>query len=404
VLAHLTVSFYSTAEEALLKRCSHFDLDTSNDNAMKACDVIVEERQKQLDECKEELLKCLIAGVKREASIGRVGEESMFREYVRVSRTEGVGDKDATEIVVDLLDKAGATASHKSAVNGKNKTKEDGDLPTKVKDQIWEHREKTHDIRRLTKELVGRVRSLRYFTVVRDLQRQSETPPVISCPSCNRENIPVSDIAVLSSCGHTGCLDCVKTCAEKEECVYAASDACKSAARVLNVVKGDTLGVDESREGRGKHYGMKLEKVIDLIKNQIPKDERVLIFVQFPDLMKKLAEALTAHKVRFLEIKGTATQKSNNLEKYQNDSAERVLLLNVMDESASGANLTSANHAIFLSPLLALTKEIYDANETQAVGRLVRYGQVKHVYVWRFLTKNTIDEEIYQQRAKDKKI
>jgi SNF2 family DNA or RNA helicase len=165
---------------------------------------------------------------------------------------------------------------------------------------------------------------------------------------------------------------------------------------------------------------MKLEKVIDLIKcvlpltprtnqsilhcrNQIPKDERVLIFVQFPDLMKKLAEALTAHKVRFLEIKGSATQKSNNLEKYQNDSAERVLLLNVMDESASGANLTSANHAIFLSPLLAPTKEIYDANETQAVGRLVRYGQMKHVYVWRFLTKNTIDEEIYQQRAKDKK-
>jgi SNF2 family DNA or RNA helicase len=139
-------------------------------------------------------------------------------------------------------------------------------------------------------------------------------------------------------------------------------------------------------------------------RNKIPNDDRVLIFVQFPDLMKKLAEALTAHKVKFLEIKGTATQKSNNLEKFQNDSAERVLLLNVMDESASGANLTSANHAIFLSPLLAPTKEIYEANETQAVGRLVRYGQTKHVYVWRFLTTNTIDEEIFQQRTKDKKI
>ena len=233
---------------------------------MKACDVIVQERQKQLDDCKQELLGCIVAGVKREANIGRVGDESMFREYVRVSRTEGVGDKDATELVVGLLDEAGATASQKSAATGKNKTKEDSDLPTKVKDLIWEHREKTHEIRRLTKELVGRVRSLRYFTVVRDLQRQSETPPVISCPSCNRDDIPVNEIAVLSSCGHTGCLDCVKTCAEKEECVYAASGSCRSAARVLNVVKGDTLGVDESREGRGKHYGMKLEKVIDLIK------------------------------------------------------------------------------------------------------------------------------------------
>ncbi len=134
-------------------------------------------------------------------------------------------------------------------------------------------------------------------------------------------------------------------------------------------------------------------------RKRIPSDERVLVFVQFPDLMKKVAEALTANKVRFLEIKGSAAQKSKNLEKFQNDSEERVLLLNVMDESASGANLTSANHAIFLSPLLAPTLEIYQANETQAIGRLRRYGQTKTVFIWRFLTKDTIDVDIYEARS-----
>lgn len=74
-------------------------------------------------------------------------------------------------------------------------------------------------------------------------------------------------------------------------------------------------------------------------------------------------------------------------------------MLNVMDETASGANLTSANHAIFLSPLLAPSKEIYQANETQAIGRLRRYGQTKTVYVWRFLTKDTIDFDIYEART-----
>jgi hypothetical protein len=268
ILVYLTNETSSTAEEALLKRCSHFDLETSNnENAMKACDVIVQERQKQLDDCKQELLKCLAAGVKREANIGRrSGDESMFQEYVRVSRSEGVGDKDASEIVINLLKEVGATATNKSTTNGINKSKDEVELSTKVKDLIWEHREKTHDIRRLTKELVGRVRSLRYFTVVRDLQKQTEVPPVVSCPRCNRKEVPMKEVAVLSSCGHTGCLDCVISCAEKEECVHAATDACRSAARVLNVVKGDTLGVDESRDGRGKHFGMKLEKVIDLIK------------------------------------------------------------------------------------------------------------------------------------------
>lgn len=119
--------------------------------------------------------------------------------------------------------------------------------------------------------------------------------------------------------------------------------------------------------------------------------------------MKKLVEALAANKIKFLEIKGTATQKSNNLEKFQNDSPERVLLLTVTDESASGANLTSANHAIFLSPLLSPSKEIYQACETQAIGRLVRYGQTKHVYVYRFLTRDTIDMEIFDQRTKELK-
>lgn len=119
--------------------------------------------------------------------------------------------------------------------------------------------------------------------------------------------------------------------------------------------------------------------------------------------MAKVANALKVHKIKFLEIRGSASQKSKNLEKYQNnDGEERVLLLNVMDESASGANLTSANHAIFLSPLLTPSQEIYDACETQAVGRLRRYGQEKHVRIWDFLTLDTIDVEIYEQRTKRK--
>ncbi|KAF8967596.1 hypothetical protein BDZ97DRAFT_1903203 [Flammula alnicola] len=382
-----------SAEEALLKRCSHFDLETSNENAMKACDVIVQERQKQLDECKKELLRSIKDGVKREKNLGNVGQESMFIEYVRITRTEGIDDKESTDMVVELLDEAGV---------GVPKTKakaQDVQLSEKTKALVWEHREKTHEIRRITKELVGRVRSLRYFSVVRDLQKQTDTPLEVSCPGCERKSVPIDEVAVLSSCGHMGCLPCVKRCAEKEECVYAALGQCKSAARVLNVVKADTLGVDdEERHGKGRHFGLKLEKVVHLINKRISKDERVLVFVQFPDLMKKVTEAFDAHHIKYLEIKGSASAKSKALEQFQNNSKERVLLLNVMDESASGANLTSANHAIFLSPLLAPSQEIYTACETQAVGRLVRYGQTKHVTVWRFLTKDTIDEEIYEQR------
>ncbi|KAF8216612.1 hypothetical protein K438DRAFT_1658017 [Mycena galopus ATCC 62051] len=382
-----------TAEEALLKRCSHFDLDTQNENAMKACDVIVRERQNQLDDCKVELVKAVKAGVKREIALGNVPDETIFSIWVRTSEETGVDDADASEMIRAMLKEADVDSI------SKKKSRKSVELTTKVKDAIWEHREATHEIRRLSKELVGRVRSLRFFTAVRDLQKEREVPMDVACVACGRQSIPIDEVSVLSSCGHMGCSECVRNCADKEECVHRESGNCISAARALNIVKADTLGVDdEARDGRGKHYGKKLEQVMELINKTVPKDERVLIFVQFPDLMKKVAEALKDNGVKFLEIKGSASAKSKALESFQQDSKERVLLLNLMDESASGANLTSANHAIFLSPLLAPSQEIYEACMTQAVGRLVRYGQVKHVNIWRFVTKDTIDEEVYAAR------
>jgi hypothetical protein len=233
---------------------------------MKACEVIVQDRTKQLDDCKGELLKELKEGVKREKKIGKLNEESMFQEYARVTRLEGVGDHEATEMVKALLDEANVPVL--PATYWKNKSKgKDESLSNTIRDNIWEHREKTHNIRKLTKELVGRVRSRRYFTVVRDLQKHRETPPKISCPGCSRDEVPLDEVAVLSSCGHTGCMACVKKSADREECVYAASGQCMAAARVLNIVKGETLGVDdEARDGRGRHFGKKLEMVIDLIK------------------------------------------------------------------------------------------------------------------------------------------
>ena len=43
-----------SAEEALLKRCSHFDISQSTDSALQTCLNIVELRQQQLDECRQE--------------------------------------------------------------------------------------------------------------------------------------------------------------------------------------------------------------------------------------------------------------------------------------------------------------------------------------------------------------
>jgi SNF2 family DNA or RNA helicase len=62
-------------------------------------------------------------------------------------------------------------------------------------------------------------------------------------------------------------------------------------------------------------------------------------------------------------------------------------------------NLTVANHAIFISPLLSKNQFEYTQAETQAIGRIRRFGQVKTANIYRFVTRNTIDEDIYKTRG-----
>ena len=244
---------------------------------MKACEIIVKERKKQLEECQTDLKTKLQKALVTEKKTPKTSDESLFREFIRHTYQEGLGDEEASKLVLELFDEAGITlkggskAQEKSSAAKGKKTGGDPHLTNDDKAKIWAHREETHEIRKVVKELVGRVRSLRYFTVVRDLQKQNETPPELPCPSCGRKKVPISELAVLSSCGHTGCETCVMAAAEKEECIYAGSGKCTAAARVLNVVKGETLGVDdEVRDGRGRHFGLKLEKVVELIKYANP--------------------------------------------------------------------------------------------------------------------------------------
>jgi len=64
-------------------------------------------------------------------------------------------------------------------------------------------------------------------------------------------------------------------------------------------------------------------------------------------------------------------------------------------------NLTVANHTIFISPLLARTQHEYNQAETQAIGRIRRYGQTRTANLYRFITCSTIDEEVYKSRGQN---
>ncbi|CAK5267738.1 unnamed protein product, partial [Mycena citricolor] len=89
-----------SAEEALLKRCSHFDLDTKNENAMKACGQ---------------------GGVKKEKELGTLPEESIFSIWVRSMTDTGVDDVDATTHIREILEQADVASMKKHRKSGPDK-------------------------------------------------------------------------------------------------------------------------------------------------------------------------------------------------------------------------------------------------------------------------------------------
>lgn len=238
---------------------------------MTTCDRIVKNRQEQQQQCVQDLKQKMRKAVELKNKLGKA-EEEYLSQFLGFLRGKGYGDEEADTIARDCWaevsgqspKKGPAPAEAKPAAKSKSKSKGKKESNGADGDLVWELREHTHDMRRVLKELTGRVRSHRYFAAVRDVQRAGDKLSV-ECPACGRKGLKAHEVSLLSSCGHMGCRECVRSLADKEECVYAASGKCKDSARVSNIVHADTLGTDDEVHD-GKHYGRKLEMIVDHIK------------------------------------------------------------------------------------------------------------------------------------------
>jgi hypothetical protein len=351
-------------------------------NSSVACDIIVQQREAERDKCVRELRRKLIRAFKTERKLrsSRHRKDAVGKSHFQQTLDEwehgGDKDKETKEILARLVSEAknpdavpesdtpSEPEEEEENTKGKGKGRKKSSKPEKAvlkkeadEDKMddaeleWAHRERAHELRALAKELGGRVRSLRFFQCVRAFQGNPGLRT--TCPNCKRSNLLPEEVSILSSCGHVGCNSCVAAAAANEACVQQVSGECRVPASPLFVVRADSLGHDKKADVDGRHWGQKLEDIAGLIRfvflsslsyqpdlhlnRSFPSDERVLIFVQFPDLTKKVAEALTNSRLVFTEIKGTALHQAKVLQDFQDPSSTaRILLLNLGDESASG--------------------------------------------------------------------
>ena len=261
------------------------------------------------------------------------------------------------------------------------------------------------------------------------------------------------NLAVLSCCGHIGHQRCVEESVSKNQtCGFtllatptrqkkgrsskgASSSssssssgssnssplACSVNASAADIIPVANLGCRRDLPKKhlgaspsGKH-GAKVTALIHLIQTLLIEedseredkgDTRIVLFVQYSDLMHSMRDILISEGIPTIAIEGRSTSEiikadkaiSGFKDRHLSGWSERVLILNSSDVSASGVTLVRANHIIFLHPLYAETQHEFDAKERQAVGRVRRPGQERDIHLYRFYIEHSLDHDILMER------
>lgn len=150
-------------------------------------------------------------------------------------------------------------------------------------------------------------------------------------------------------------------------------------------------------------YGSKIEALVKHVKRIQANDTdcKLICFVQWEDLKRKVGSALEEFGVEHLSLQGSVWARRSALMRFQFEVDSPKMLLLSLEESASGTNLTAANHVLIVHPMEASTKEEAVAFEMQAVGRVRRPGQQRKIHIWRFVTMETIEQEITEEHQRE---
>jgi len=134
----------------------------------------------------------------------------------------------------------------------------------------------------------------------------------------------------------------------------------------------------------------KLERLIEMLEEIIQSNEKALIFSQYTDMLSKLKEILTDYfKIKILYLYGGTSIKSRKrmVDEFQKDERCKIFLLS-LKAGGTGLNLTAANNVFHFD------RWWNPAVENQATDRIFRIGQKKNVFIYKFISKGTIEEKI----------
>jgi SNF2 family DNA or RNA helicase len=112
-----------------------------------------------------------------------------------------------------------------------------------------------------------------------------------------------------------------------------------------------------------------------------------LVFSSFVKHLDLFEKELNSSSFEFTKLTGESTNREDIVRKFQENPTCKIFLIS-LKAGGLGLNLTAADYVFVLDPWWN------PASEDQAVNRAHRIGQDKNVFVFRFISENSIEEKI----------
>ena len=139
-------------------------------------------------------------------------------------------------------------------------------------------------------------------------------------------------------------------------------------------------------------HSAKLEELMDMLIAMIEEGRKILLFSQFTSMLALIETRLHEEKIAFVTLTGSTKDRETPIREFQ--AGKIPLFLISLKAGGVGLNLTAADTVIHYDPWWN------PAAENQATDRAYRIGQDKPVFVYKMVTKGTVEEKILEMQAR----
>ncbi len=140
----------------------------------------------------------------------------------------------------------------------------------------------------------------------------------------------------------------------------------------------------------------KYQSILSFIENLMAQNHKFIIFSSYVSFLNLFKEYFESNSISYKMLTGKSKNPQNIVAEYQNNASVLPFLISIK-AGGVGLNITAANYVIISDPWWN------PFIEQQAIDRTHRIGQTKNVFVYKFITKGTIEEKIQkiQQEKQD---